>query len=326
MDTDEISYFLSLPDQVLLDVVFPRLSYKEIGILCRVHSKFNDICNNDQMWFLKVQIDYPNYWRYKPEYIFWRNYYEYLLNSKSIPVYLDGNIIGHVKYDSGRPLLTVEFLNKFEKEGHSAIYVDKNIEPLWRKPYDEYIVYRLTPEDTDVSKIMIINDMYWLAPENDNIEVSREIIYNNFISGNPPIYGSILGGVFRIIIVKNGQPNSILGKECLEYSFGSMFRFLDILGVFPPGSSKEGTLEEYIMFIRDNPSWFLHDVFDIDDIIRITRDFNSGIIVSQSDNDKYDRWYNEVKRFLCTPLKNKLEDIGHVLDFDYGSRLDYHFV
>ena len=97
-----ISYFLSLPDQVLTYIVFPKLPLDIIGKLCPVHTKFNNICQNDILWQIKSFNDFPNLINHKSSTSTWRNFY--FSNIKYVPVVHDDQIIGHIFISSNEDI------------------------------------------------------------------------------------------------------------------------------------------------------------------------------------------------------------------------------
>jgi len=63
----DISYFLSLPDDILEREVFMRLPIDVISKLCQVHSRFNDICQDNRFWKSRVINEYPLQVQNKPK-------------------------------------------------------------------------------------------------------------------------------------------------------------------------------------------------------------------------------------------------------------------
>lgn len=95
----DIPYFLSLSQEVLLHELFPRLDISQINRLCLTNTYFNDICNNETLWQIKLNNEYSDIYSYKPENISYREYYKILYTSKLIPVYYNGDIIEYVHYN-----------------------------------------------------------------------------------------------------------------------------------------------------------------------------------------------------------------------------------
>lgn len=55
------SYLLSLPDEVLLNVIFPRLDLHYLLYLCEVNVKFSKLCQQDSMWKERVNFEFPDF-------------------------------------------------------------------------------------------------------------------------------------------------------------------------------------------------------------------------------------------------------------------------
>lgn len=88
-------YLLSIPDEVLLYEIFPRLPRYIMFKLSHLHSRFNNICNNDIVWQMKVTHEYHDISRFKHTDITWKDYYKSLLTAPKIPVYYNGDIISY---------------------------------------------------------------------------------------------------------------------------------------------------------------------------------------------------------------------------------------
>lgn len=94
----QISYFLSLPDEVISYEIFPRLPLGTLNNLCRAHLKFNNICLNDTLWQIKTFNDLPTMANRKPANMAWRSFYMQLF-IRRVPVEIEiprCGISGHI--------------------------------------------------------------------------------------------------------------------------------------------------------------------------------------------------------------------------------------
>jgi len=247
------SYFLSLPDEVLANEVFPRLPIDLLNKLCLIHSKFNNICNDDGMWKLKTFNDYPDYYGSKPETLTWRNYYRALTGEYLLPIYYNGDIISYVKFNSNYMNLLLErlisYLNNFVSKSHQiniALIDNGTRSPLSKRIYNPIVVIKYpsltidvnSTNYDDIKKILIfINDNFPVTPEKSRKweRVNSEIIYEELTSqfGNPPIYGSVDDDYFRIIDKRNVKDLRVIiyGKVCSTYPRTELLNILNVFGI-----------------------------------------------------------------------------------------------
>ena len=50
----QVDYLLSLPDEVLMNNVFPRLNLPYLLYLCQLNVRFSNICQNDYLWQILI--------------------------------------------------------------------------------------------------------------------------------------------------------------------------------------------------------------------------------------------------------------------------------
>ncbi len=84
-----IPQLLTLPDNFLLEEVFPQFSPFQLSKLCSTHTRFNKICSNDRLWQIKTFDEYPAKVDQKPSSMSWKQYYRELYNIiRELPVYV----------------------------------------------------------------------------------------------------------------------------------------------------------------------------------------------------------------------------------------------
>lgn len=86
MNVLDVPYLLTLSENVLVGRVFPVLSLNVLDELSSAYSKFKQVCENENLWILKTQHEYPTYVCRKPNELSWKQYYSHLLSTvKYIP-------------------------------------------------------------------------------------------------------------------------------------------------------------------------------------------------------------------------------------------------
>lgn len=71
---------LSLPDNILINIIFPDLPVETLNKLCMLNVRFNNICNNDILWEIKTIKEYPFIVNNKSFNTSWKDFY--FLSSK----------------------------------------------------------------------------------------------------------------------------------------------------------------------------------------------------------------------------------------------------
>ena len=54
----QVNYLLSLPDEVLMNDVFPQLNVPYLLYLCQINVRFSNICQNDYLWQILTERDF----------------------------------------------------------------------------------------------------------------------------------------------------------------------------------------------------------------------------------------------------------------------------
>lgn len=88
---------ISLPEDILTTLIFPRLSTSDIGKLCPLHSRFNNASKNENLWQRKVYDEYPQYYYVKDEESTWKEFYIYLYESWEVPIYENGDVVKWIR-------------------------------------------------------------------------------------------------------------------------------------------------------------------------------------------------------------------------------------
>lgn len=100
MGDEQISYLLSLPYEVLTYEILPKLSGSMVLKLCNINSRFNDACNDDPFWKIKIELEYHDIYdilkAHKNISVSWKEYYKYLLLSNKLRVYYNGDILMYI--------------------------------------------------------------------------------------------------------------------------------------------------------------------------------------------------------------------------------------
>lgn len=204
---DLISSFQYIPYEVLLGSIFPYLSLKTINRLCTVNSLFNDLCNDETLWKIKITNEYSTLVNNKPLELSWRDYYRSMV-SKIVPIYYHGDRIGTIMVMLGELKETAIILaQNYQK---SIAFINSHIKIIAAMQYPD-MLFRdfslLVPDNNpekEIFKIVIMDD----APLNLSESIrgvgrkppvgilissprNNRIIYSELTSplGNPPIYG-----------------------------------------------------------------------------------------------------------------------------------------
>ena len=296
---DDADYFLSLPDQVLLDEVFPRLSYREISRLCRVHSRFNAICEIDQLWRGKVQLDYPENYRYKPKRLTWREFYRLLVGSRLILFYLGGKVMDQVRYNPDDLSLTVTRLRRgFKQAGDGqVIFVDEGITPISsvRFPSEDVIVYN---SDFSVEKVVII--------QGSNEIINEDAVFRSLTKDGQLLYGIVTRNELYLYPRRSDE----LGLSCYELP---LYTLADILGTlnivtFRAANQREKAIEMLNSHLLDGINTGQERRRLVDLIINPN-------VQQMTLEELYERreFLNSVKDELCRIISKTLKAQGRVL-------------
>lgn len=156
----QLSYLLQLPDETLLKYFLPNFSLADLTYVCSASSRINELCSDDYLWQIKVQREFPDALKDKPNDMLWYNYYFILSGAKLIPVYLGNNQIGNIYFTPWSSQLTMsrffrDFGNIDIREPYYVTFADAGNYPyiLIREP--DNIVSTLSDKFENVSKAII---------------------------------------------------------------------------------------------------------------------------------------------------------------------------
>jgi hypothetical protein len=152
------SHLLNLPNDTLVRDILPQLPLSTLSQACSSSSRINELCKDEDLWMVRTNLEYSEFFNNKPNNMSWVNYYIKLLKSKIIPVYLNNNEIGNVNFIPDLFDLTLEqFLSRFTNinEPYYIIFGDDKNSPyiLVREPENKI---DLLPGDyKNITKIVI---------------------------------------------------------------------------------------------------------------------------------------------------------------------------
>lgn len=161
---DLVTSFIHIPYEVLLYYIFPNLSVKTIDSLCPVNSLFNDLCNDEALWKIKISNEYPSLLTKKPDNISWRNYYRTQM-TKTVPVYYHGDPIFQITFVEGEFKDTIEPIIKnfsaVQRTDDNLIkqiaFINKSRELIVGIQYPNMLIKNFNPTDKEITKIIIID-------------------------------------------------------------------------------------------------------------------------------------------------------------------------
>jgi hypothetical protein len=169
MEDPLISYLLSLPDQVLLEEVLPRLPTETINNLCRLQTRFSYICIDDNFWHSKVNIDFPGRNYLKSPLMTWREFYMSLY--RDVPVYCRGVIIANVKVvycNDPNIYRTIRVEDPF-----TVVALDQNSNIITSVKSDDYQLHPLPNNYQEIVKVNIV-DVYGFISEGGNFNIIND--------------------------------------------------------------------------------------------------------------------------------------------------------
>jgi len=297
-----ISSFLSLPDEVLLTEVFPRLPIDNINELCSTNIRFYNICQNDILWQIKTFNEFPTWISQKLPDILWRDYYRLLISGKSIPIYYHGDRIGYVPFSDTSINIVISLITPYivKNQLNGAInitFIDQGLNPIIIVKYPSLKTNVKSANYNSIEKVvLIINDDFSKEPTpsrgrnrkpiitNKEKEEQRDknIIYDELTSsfGHPPIYGF------------NYNPNNIrTGYRALPSKItgeASTFAIID-----------NRNLKD-LRIIRRGKVCSTFSTVELYDILR-------NLNVPDLEVERYS------KTQLCNIIKHALDQIGHII-------------
>lgn len=68
------SYFGDLKE-IFIYHILPLLSTTELASICSINLYINELCDDDRLWFRKVELEFPDYLLVKSDVVRWRDFY-----------------------------------------------------------------------------------------------------------------------------------------------------------------------------------------------------------------------------------------------------------
>ena len=258
MAQKNIAYFLSLPDEILLEEVFPRFSADVILSLCPLHWRFSNICQDEYLWKRKVGEEFPEFAKQKPDTIAWVDYYLLLENDWMLPLYYNGDRLGYSPFD---PLMINKVAKMIEfyimdaglaEQTVNIVFFGETNEPIIVLKYrnGEILDTTITTDNYElITKVLFfVNDEFGKKPLTytgippkerlrtlmTNREHPVNIIRRELISplGHPPIYGDKKGNNSFVMIDLRRKGVSTV-EVCTSFTDNNLHDILKALGVQP---------------------------------------------------------------------------------------------
>jgi hypothetical protein len=178
-----IDNLLSLPDETLINVIFPRLPLDIMGKLCTINTKFNNICQDEKIWINRINNEFPGY--QKPSTSTWGDFYM-SLTYKIVPIIYNGDYIGNIWINSSDDLDTIKNNIKPLVEGSVGLsFKDVNnkiLEPklpeIWPKISSVSIIdiNRNYINEYDLQNLKIILRALGLPTTGDKTTLSKRLM------------------------------------------------------------------------------------------------------------------------------------------------------
>jgi hypothetical protein len=89
----KMNQFVWLPDDILIDEIFPTLPFEDLTSLCATSRRLHELCQVDTVWFRRLRQEYPEKIADKPDAQSWRDYYLSIAPSRLIPIWMNRQII-----------------------------------------------------------------------------------------------------------------------------------------------------------------------------------------------------------------------------------------
>ena len=215
---------LSLLDDIVINEILAKLPLSGMASLCQSHSRFAAICAGERLWSVKTSREFAPMARFKPVYISWRNYYIFLLRSRRVPLYQNGDIVTLIPFDLKYFNLIVDMIVPHIDvlDSLHIVFINAQREPVFvvHYPSGTFIIENFGR----VEKILLITHPEF-GQANDN-----RIIYEELTSplGSPPIYGTVQKGRFKLIDGTNSSFRSV-GLDCETMSRGDLSQIAQAL-------------------------------------------------------------------------------------------------
>lgn len=161
--TQEVFQLLQFPDQVLLTSVLPSFNLPDLLRLCGASARLRGLCQLKEVWRIKLNDDFPEWIRFKPQNLSLRDYYLALAKSWEVPVYLGGYPAGTTRVsDLNLEFSTAQVAQMLNLNNNpSYVYItfaEENNSPilLLQYPQRNAITFAIKPEDYQrIQKVVV---------------------------------------------------------------------------------------------------------------------------------------------------------------------------
>jgi hypothetical protein len=207
----QVSYWLSLPDDVLMNNVFTQLSFPYLTYLCQVNERFAKICRNDYLWHKLTERDFGitsmpqgiNSWR--ETYLLYK-----VLNEPKFAVpYVENAIVELGTKRSNSPFNQYVF-NKYRPAIDEVTFTDRNGNTV-QGIINRVALYNLKTntieraKSLDQVKIILFGEGGWRNVRQDEVE---GIEYSLHLKGKGPVFEPAVRGMTGTL----GLPGNLLNQ------------------------------------------------------------------------------------------------------------------
>jgi hypothetical protein len=238
-DNSMIFHFTSLPYDILVNIVLPRLPIKILGHICSLNVSINNLCKDENLWYNKTSIDYPYFLTFKSTNSSWKEHFM-LIGEKMLPLYYNGDRITFIPFNinmmNGVMNTLAGYINQTTISASNIVCVNEQLETMIDMEYfGNDIKFEILGND-NITKIVIIPGHKFIVsiPKRGrklNPQIKRRgerklSIYQELTSlyGSPPIYG-----VYYTIPSSQSYAvnNKIFCNDCVITHKGGHFFIID---------------------------------------------------------------------------------------------------
>jgi len=199
------AYLSNFSDETLLSEILPRFPYETLRTICLTDTRLDALCQDESLWSLKVQLDFPGHVQLKPQGVSWRDWYK-LLAGRWLPLYYHGDIIGVIPFHPGLFNVTISLIVPYLiqlgiiNDAHIVFINDQRL-PVVIVKSPEMATETINIDYDSIRKILLLVDPQFNR-KLDKAEKIRDPIRTKSVKnkliilaemtsrlGNPPIYG-----------------------------------------------------------------------------------------------------------------------------------------
>ncbi|SNW62129.1 F-box domain-containing protein [Orpheovirus IHUMI-LCC2] len=181
---NNIDYIALLPNEILIDYILPYVDAKYLANLCSCNVQLSLLHKDQRLWLNRLNIEYP----YRVNTIMMDNLYNLymtIINDDNIPVYRDGDIIGHIQLKNDKGFSSI--INRLQINNMYIVLLGENY-----NIYYKYFIRNMRLEeitDKNNNKLKCVNKI--LVTDKECRSTSIGVIKNNIFSNKSkiPIYG-----------------------------------------------------------------------------------------------------------------------------------------